>query len=295
MTTRQLLASTATLFSLTCMAACADSDDDPAAVGSAYSLTSSPAPTESEPDTTPLAEPVNLGGRSLFLECQGSGSPTVVLEAGLTGDTRTWERVAPAIAENSGVCAYDRANVGQSDPAPTPRSAQDMVEDLDAVLRASGEESPFVLVGFSFGGLVSQLYAATHPGRVAGIVLVESSHPDEIDVFHSHLTTKQVAEDEAEMQANPEGVDLPESVAQVQAAPNLPNVPLVVVSAARSDGWPPGWDATMFDRLRAQQQHQLAALVPNGEQVIADHSGHAVPQEQPEAVIDAIKTVLRRN
>jgi hypothetical protein len=55
MTTRQLLASTATLFSLTCMAACADSDDDPAAVGSAYSLTSSPAPTESEPDTTPLA------------------------------------------------------------------------------------------------------------------------------------------------------------------------------------------------------------------------------------------------
>jgi pimeloyl-ACP methyl ester carboxylesterase len=85
------------------------------------------------------------------------------------------------------------------------------------------------------------------------------------------------------------------SFAQVQDAAGLPSVPLVVVTAARSDGWPPGWHAERFDRLRALQQRQLVGLVPGGEQVIADHSGHNVPQEQPDVIIDAIETVLARS
>ena len=276
------------------LTACGGSGDEPSADDSSSSLAaSSPsAPTDPESEATPSTGPVDVGGRSVFLECQGSGSPTVVLEAGLTGDTRTWEQVVPAIASETRVCAYDRANVGQSDPAPTPRSAQDMVEDLDAVLSAAGEDSPYVLVGFSFGGLVSQLYAASHPDDVAGLVLVEATHPDENDVFWSHLRPAQVAEDRAFMEENPEGVDLLASFAQAQGASALPRVPLVVVTAGRSEGWPPGWDAKLFDRLRAQQQRQLAGLVPGGEQVIAEHSGHNVPQEQPEVVITAIETVL---
>ena len=238
---------------------------------------------------------MDVGDRSIFLECKGSGSPTVVLEAGLTGDSRTWERVAPTIADKTRVCAYDRANIGRSDAAPTPRTAQDMVADLHAALRAAGERSPCVLVGFSFGGLVSQLYASTYPSEVAGIVLVESSHPDEVDVFQSHLTEAQVAEDRAAIQDNPEGVDVLASFAQAQVAVDLPAVPLVVVSAARSDGWPPDWDAELFDRLRTQQQRQRAALAPGGQRVIADDSGHNVPFEQPEAVIAAIVTVVTKS
>ena len=265
-----------------------------------------PASTESSPpskglassessDVAPPAGLVDVGDRSIFLECKGSGSLTVVLEAGLTGDSRTWERVAPTIADKTRVCAYDRANIGRSDAAPTPRTAQEMVDDLNAALRAAGERSPFVLVGFSFGGLVSQLYASAYPSEVAGIVLVESSHPDEVDVFQSHLTEAQVAEDRAAIQDNPEGVDVLASFAQAQVAVDLPAVPLVVVSAARSDGWPPDWDAELFDRLRTQQQRQLAALAPGGQRVIADDSGHNVPLEQPEAVIAAIVTVVTKS
>ena len=268
---------------------CGGSDDSSSDDSSADS--SSPAATESPDEQTP-AGLVDVGGRSLFIECQGSGSPTVVLEAGLTGDSATWDQVAPAIAGNTRVCAYDRAGNGQSDPAPTPRSAQDMVDDLDALLEAAGEQPPFVLVSFSFGGLVTQLYASTHPDDVAGIVLVESNHPDELDVFQSHLTPAQVAEDRDAMQANPEGADLPASFEQVQAADGLPEVPLVVVTGGRAEPWPPGWDAKLFDRLRADQQRQLAELVPGGEQVIADLAGHDVPNEQPDVVIAAIESVL---
>jgi pimeloyl-ACP methyl ester carboxylesterase len=270
-------------------------DDAPSSPGTSSSAASSPTQPESADDEPTPDGLVDVGGRSIFLECQGTGSPTVVLEAGLTGDSRTWEQVAPAIAGETRVCAYDRANIGQSDAAPTPRSAQDMVDDLDAALAAAGERSPFVLVGFSFGGLVSQLYTSSHPGDVAGLVLVESSHPDEVEVFQSHLTPAQVAEDRAAIQDNPEGVDILASFAQAQASADLPPVPLVVVTAARSDGWPPDWDAELFDRLRAHQQRQLAGLVPAGVQVIADHSGHDVPHEQPDVVIDAIEAVLTKS
>ncbi len=81
------------------------------------------------------------------------------------------------------------------------------------------------------------------------------------------------------------------SFREAQRAGALPEVPLVVVTAT-SNEWPPGWDPKVFDRLRAQQQKDLAASVPGGTQVMADGSGHDVPHEQPEIVVSAISTVL---
>jgi pimeloyl-ACP methyl ester carboxylesterase len=235
---------------------------------------------------------VDIGGRSLFLDCRGSGQPTVVLEAGLTGDHRTWEQVVPKIRSQARVCTYDRANIGSSQPAPTPRTAADMVDDLNDLLHASGEPPPYLLVGFSFGGLATQLYARSHPDQVAGLVLVESNHPREAEQFEAHLTRAQIAADHAETNSNPEGIDVYTSFEQVRATGRLPHVPLVVVTAGRSDGWPPGWDAALFDRLRAEQQADLAHMVPGGKQVVASNSGHDVPDQQPEVVVDAIRTVL---
>ncbi|HEV8054336.1 MAG TPA: alpha/beta hydrolase, partial [Candidatus Limnocylindrales bacterium] len=149
-----------------------------------------PSPSRS---AEPAGRPVDIGGRSLYLECHGEGTPTVILEAGLTGDHRTWERVVPALSEDTRVCSYDRANIRPSDPAPKPRTTLDMVEDLDALLAAASVEPPYVLVGFSFGGLVTQQYAATNPDDVAGIVLVESNHPEEAQQFEEHLTPEQIS------------------------------------------------------------------------------------------------------
>jgi pimeloyl-ACP methyl ester carboxylesterase len=253
------------------------------------------APQPSGPLATPEARTVDIGGRSLRIDCQGSGSPTVVLEAGLTGDHRTWDRVAPALARRVRVCAYDRANVGWSDPAPTPRTAEDAVADLAALLQKSGEKGPYVLVGFSFGGLTSQMYAATHPEDVAGLVLIESNHPDEVDDFWEHLTPAQIEEERAFMADNPEGIDLAASFEQAQAAADLPNVPLVVVTAGISEGWPEAWgDPKVFDRIRAEHQKDLAGRIPGGLQVIAERSTHHVPSQEPEVVVGAVEQVLER-
>jgi pimeloyl-ACP methyl ester carboxylesterase len=235
---------------------------------------------------------VDIGERALFMDCRGSGSPTVVLEAGLSGSHKTWDAVAPRVREETRVCSYDRANVGRSDRATTPRTAREIVGDLHTALRAADERPPFLLVGFSFGGLTTQLYAASYPGDVAGVVLVDSNHPDETGEFEAHLTQEQIKKDRAYVNDNAEGVDVFTSFEQVQAADGFPDVPLVVVTAGISEGWPPGWDTELFDRLRAAQQENLAKLSPQGTQVVARNSSHDIPAQQPQVVVDAIQTVL---
>jgi pimeloyl-ACP methyl ester carboxylesterase len=160
------------------------------------------------------------------------------------------------------------------------------------MLEATGEKGPYVIVGFSFGGLITQMYAAQHPDQVAGLVLVEANHPDEPDQFNRHLTPEQIEEDRVASNSNTERVDVFASFSEAKEAGDLPDVPLVVVTAAENDGWPPGWDPEVFNRLRAGQQKDLAASVPGGQQVIANESGHDVPHDQPDIVVSAVATVL---
>jgi len=254
----------------------------------------SPDPDRAETSSARTEGPVDIGDRSLLLRCQGAGAPTVLLEAGLGGDLTTWDSVLAPVSSRTRACAYNRANVGASDPAPTPRTTTDMVDDLTRLLTAADEPPPYVLVGFSFGGLVVQQFAATHPDDVAGLVLVESNHPDEARQFEAHLTRKQILADRAEVAANPEGVDVFSSFDEVRAAGRVPDVPLVVVTAGAGEDWPPGWDPTVFDRLRSRQQADLAAMVTGGRQVFARQSGHDVPHDQPEVVVRAIEDVLGR-
>jgi len=275
---------------------CGTQPDPTETLAAASALTfASASPSEVPTPTATLAPTgasVDIGGRSLWMECQGSGSPAVILESGMAGDHRTWERIQPALAETTRVCTYDRAGIALSDPAPTPRTAQDAVDDLHSLLAAGAIEPPYVLVGFSWGGLLTQLYASTYADEIAGLVLVESNHPLEADQFEAQLTPDQIAADRAELLANPEGFDPYASFEEVQAAGDLPRVPLVVVTAGISEGWPSDWDAELFDALRAEQQADLATLVPGGRQVTAENSAHHVPGQAPGVIIEAIESVL---
>lgn len=235
---------------------------------------------------------VEIGDRSLWLECIGDGAPTVILESGLGGDHRTWEQVQPRLAAASRVCVYDRAGIADSDEAPGTRTAADAVDDLTALLEAAAIEPPYVLVGFSFGGAITQLFASTHPDAVAGLVLVESNHPLEAEQSEAHLTPEQIETDRSFALDNPEGLDPFASFEELQAAGPLPDVPLVVVTAGISEGWPPGWDAETFDALRAAQQADLATFTPQGRQVIAKQSTHHVPSQQPAIIIEAVESVM---
>ncbi|USQ97837.1 alpha/beta fold hydrolase [Caulobacter sp. RL271] len=120
-------------------------------------------------------------GRRLNLYCIGSGAPTVIFEAGLGDDTSTWGLVQPAIAKRTTTCSYDRAGIGFSDPARRASSASNIADDLHRLLAKAGLKGPYVLVGHSYGGLTSQLYASRYPKDVAAFVGVDPANERQID------------------------------------------------------------------------------------------------------------------
>jgi pimeloyl-ACP methyl ester carboxylesterase len=127
----------------------------------------------------PPGEMVDVGGYSLHINCVGRGSPTVVLDAGTGEMSANWVLVQREVSNTTRVCAYDRAGMGWSEMGPEPRDATQITGELHALLEGAGIEGPYVLVGHSFGGLYAQTYAARYPEEVAGVGLVESSHPEQ--------------------------------------------------------------------------------------------------------------------
>lgn len=124
---------------------------------------------------------VDIGGRRIHIDCRGSGSPTVILEAGAdTSGSALWHPVAQAVSQRTRVCSYDRAGLMWSDPGPLPRDGDAIVADLHKALEVAKEPGPYVLVGASLGGPLVMLYTGRHPEDVAGVVLVDGAHPDQI-------------------------------------------------------------------------------------------------------------------
>jgi pimeloyl-ACP methyl ester carboxylesterase len=119
---------------------------------------------------------VDVGGYKLHIYCMGDvseGSPTVILDHVGAANVAQWALVQPAVATTTRVCAYDRAGFGWSDPGPSPRDAQQNVRELHTLLTNADIPGPYVLVGHSFGGNVAQLYTATYPDAILGLVLVD--------------------------------------------------------------------------------------------------------------------------
>ena len=113
------------------------------------------------------------GGHRLHARCAGSGAPLVLLESGIAASSLSWSLVQPEIATFTRVCAYDRAGFAWSDPASSPRTFDRIVDELACVLDRVGAGERYVLVGHSFGSFVIRAYAAKHPDRVVGLVLVD--------------------------------------------------------------------------------------------------------------------------
>src|SRR5918995_5554862 len=128
-------------------------------------------------------EMVDVGGYSLHLNCTGEeGTPTVVMDSGLGGTVLDWQLVQPEVAKFTRVCTYDRGGMGWSERSPQPRTSQQFVEELHALLGNAGVEGPYVLVGHSLGGVNVQLFVSQYPDEVAGMVLVDSALVD-LDVL----------------------------------------------------------------------------------------------------------------
>jgi pimeloyl-ACP methyl ester carboxylesterase len=121
----------------------------------------------------------DVGGHRLHLDCRGHGSPTVVLSNGLGELSASWARIVGPVAETTRVCAYDRAGQGWSENAADPLDGIESADDLHTLLAEAGEQGPYVLVGHSTGGTYALTYAARYPDEVAGMVLLDSSSPEQ--------------------------------------------------------------------------------------------------------------------
>ena len=124
---------------------------------------------------------VQAGPIKLNLNCSGAGSPTVILESGGGMSSIGWFKIQPEIAKFTRVCSYDRAGYGWSDPGPEPRTALQIAKELKLLLDAAGEKGPYVMVGASLGGIYLRVYSGLYPADVAGVVLVDASHEDQLD------------------------------------------------------------------------------------------------------------------
>jgi pimeloyl-ACP methyl ester carboxylesterase len=298
---------------------------------------------------------ISIGTHSLHLHCAGTGSPAVVFDAALGASSLSWSLVHPQVARFTRACVYDRAGFGWSEGGPMPRTAGRIADELHHLLRQAGVPPPFVLVGHSFGGLVMRLFAARHPGEIAGLVLIEPAIPEDwvepaddkraliqrgtrlcrigtvagrlgiagivaglvrggvlsmARLIVAIITRGRLRREDEDILAPiwklpPEArarlgamwtqprffealgsqiAHVRDSAAEVQREAPLPlaTVPLIVISAEEAG------------EHRRHADAALAGISTRGEHVLASGSGHWVPLDAPQVVVDAIRQMVDR-
>jgi pimeloyl-ACP methyl ester carboxylesterase len=287
-------------------------------------LVATPLPALAEGDDP--ARLIDIGaGRKMHLECRGQGAPAVVIVPGARASAADWTSSEPgkanvfaAVAQFTRVCTYDRPGTpvgdapSRSDPVSQPVSAREAVADLHGLVTAAGIATPFVVVGHSYGGLVSRLYAMNHPGAVNGMVLLDAlseglraaQTPREWEIQRALLDGDLT--EALKLYPAIERFDANSSFDQLLAAAPLRPMPLTVLSADQpwgplipgliADGrLPPDIPADfgyVTDKAQKEAQARLAALVPGAKHVTHTRSGHDIHKERPELVIDSIRDVV---
>jgi pimeloyl-ACP methyl ester carboxylesterase len=262
----------------------------------------------------PPGELVDVGGHRLHINCTGTGSPTVVIEAGLGDWSTTWGGVVqPEVAKTTRVCTYDRAGMGWSDASPLAPDAADYAKELHTLLQNANIPGPYVMVGHSLGGFIVRVFAHDYASEVAGVVLVDSMNPKQMteapkDVqsqpfsFQALLARFGIARllvkvpgiapsvpaNEAAyypLYIRPQSFQttdnefawLPASGAEAAAVKTFGDLPLIVLTARGNDlpGWP-------------EWQNELLQLSSSSEHLFAENSGHNVQVDEPDAAVTAI-------
>jgi pimeloyl-ACP methyl ester carboxylesterase len=265
------------------------------------------------------------GGRMMYIECQGSGSPTVLLISGNNAASDMWHAadqkgptVYDDIQKTTRVCAYDRPGaphldqtLSRSDPVPQPTSPQKGADDLVALLKAAEVPGPYVLVAHSFGGTIARVFAGEHPDEVKGIVFVDVLTPE----LRAQMTPaewetwKRASTRPAEvLAAHPdlERQNFDETLDQTAAAAALRPMPVVVLTASdkyvdvvpkliQAGELPPDTPpdlGAVVDRAQSTAHNTLAALVPGAVHITDTHSGHNIMIDNAPVVIQAIRMVV---
>jgi pimeloyl-ACP methyl ester carboxylesterase len=238
---------------------------------------------------------VDVGGYRLYVSCTGQGSPTVVFDAGLGEDLSTWNQVQPAVAQFTQACAYDRANVAPSDnrPLTIQVSARQLAIELHNLLVNAHLPGPYILVGHSLGGLFTQMFACQYPQEVAGMVLVDCTHPEQATRLSAALGpvfTTEASQGFPVEDITYDGVLAMQ--AQVDAARgSFPQVPLIVLVRSR---YTPSahWTAAQYMQVWMSLQTDLSRRSSRGRLIVAPNSGHFIQIDRSDLVIAAIHEVF---
>jgi CubicO group peptidase (beta-lactamase class C family)/pimeloyl-ACP methyl ester carboxylesterase len=278
--------------------------------------------TTQAPASDNFAGLIDIGaGRKMYLECSGSGAPTVILESGYRNDADIWSAelepgISPVfsqVAKFTRVCAYDRPgtfldpdHLGRSTPVPMPRTARDLVPDLHALLQTAHVSGPYVFAAHSFGGIFARLYASTYPNEVVGMVLVDALSekvrngltPERWKLYVNFGFTKPTPG--LEKYKDIETLDVNASLDQMEKAASaepLRPMPLFVLTQGQPFDLSP-WQPLpadfpgALDKAWHTSQDALATLAPNAKHKIATKSSHYIQAQEPQVVIDAIKQVV---
>jgi pimeloyl-ACP methyl ester carboxylesterase len=255
---------------------------------------------------------VDVGGHRLYIECTGSGGPTVILQSGLGAWSSDWGRIAPEVAATTRVCAYDRAGHGRSDDVG-PQDGMAVATDLHTLLERAEVAGPYVLVGHSTGGPYVRTFASRFPDAVAGVVLVDAQPADAFTALPDYPGTYNalratyglgpplarigllgpllgVPADEATVAMarapRDEINSLPATLQQAQALATLGDRPLIVVTAATGQqrGWSEAQD--VMAGLSSNSAHRVVENSTHSSLVIGEHAAAST-----QAVLDLVAAV----
>ena len=298
------------------------------ALGTVGALYESAAEAREARAFTPPGQMVDVGGHRLHINCVGTGSPTVVIDAGWGDWSATWSSsVQPGVAQSTRVCTYDRAGYGFSEPGPLPRTADRIARELHTLLERADVPGPYVIVGHSLGGAHARVFAHADPAEVAGVVLIDSMNPPA-----AAPSTASAASATDESSHGDWLISLPARVGALRALAGPLGLtadlaPSVADAYAASWVTPRHWRVWMVDESRAiprslaqaraitslgatpllvlsrgrdqdavhvEEQAALLELSANSRQMFADRSGHNVQLDQPAAAVDAIVRMVEQ-
>lgn len=255
----------------------------------------------------------DIGGRHIRLACQGSGYPTVVIDAALgnaPAEDSAWQKIASKTAAVTRVCLYDRAGLGGSDPNPKPViTSLDSATDMARALKVARLNGPFLVVGHSIGGLNAQVFASYYPSEVEGLVLVSTTHPDQFNIWLSLLPAPVDGESkiitdlrtflktiQSDPSKNEERLDVRQSEVEARQLHSLGSKPVIVLTHSPKFRMVPGLEEPLANKLEdatQQMQKQFLKLSANSKQRTAATAGHELPHEDPNFVIEGILEGVR--
>ena len=272
-------------------------------------------------DDEPFRPPgrfVNIGFQTMYIDCVGNKSPTILIDVGIAGSSASWYKIAQTLSNNVRTCLYDRAGYGWSDPGRGERTTATIVHELNLLINKAEIPGPFVLVGHSFGGFTARYLAAKFPKNVVGLVLVDSSHPEQIYRLSALDKTKQKplvtgrqnlapgdfseferkwyflnSSRKATFAQMGELKYFKESAYQVKHSGPIKNIPVAVLS--RGIGQLPELSGVSLENEWQDMQKDLLKLSRNSWHLIVTDSGHEIHREAPNHVIENILKVVNKS